>query len=780
MMNRGVFGRQMFKYGGHVKMQDGGSVPQGPMPTDQGPMVDPEMAALAEGAMEQGVDPQMVQDELAGYASQFEQMDQAEDYESAINAIRGDDLPIEDRYAELAELVGPEDAQSTPESVLTLVQPVIQMAEVDQGIGGLAAGQMEDVAVEGPMSQGIMSTVNLGADEEAAPPANFNQGGVVPPVQYYGNGGGPGANPTDSNQKITDYYNMNLSGSSNAAPDNFRGYMGLEIHPSEFRQDNNTDITVSPQLKAIYDTADALKNPPQLYPIESNEGNPVLKSVFGKLPYRETLQPQPNSVYPVEEEKKVEEKAKEVDEKAKKIEAKEADLEADQKKHLERVGDIIKKAADESGDEELKKYMKRYKDILMDDESIKKNLKENKDMAKAQMLFGLAEGFFKFGSTPRKGGQSSLQVLMQSMAPAIQNASQQVAVLQAQKQKIEDRQMQIKLAALKSFDQKELAMAKAKAQGRLSLSDQITAHNFFEDRRKQLEHQSNIDKLLNEDVSAGYSAYESEYAKKFKMTNNALRDSHGAVLDKVGRGIEKFVWTFLPDDESTKLIKEKYRDEANASEEKQTLFSKQIDESYAAADKFRKSVKSSLNGTFRYMYRRNQTTGASQDGFNQFKGTRIDIDTGTAEENLARINTLIGDLKEEEKRTKAIINDRRGSKSSKAEDTVFKEMNHLRDVRSNIGDLEVLRSALLPAEEISDKNKDTGMEAAHGGKKATGGIRDAVNRVGDSTRSLFKEADDRYMSQFKALAKQSPKYKRTTQENIDLINSKYPEPYPEP
>lgn len=777
MMNRGVFGRQMFKYGGHVKMQDGGSVPQGPMPTDQGPMVDPEMAALAEGAMEQGVDPQMVQDELAGYASQFEQMDQAEDYESAINAIRGDDLPIEDRYAELAELVGPEDAQSTPESVLTLVQPVIQMAEVDQGIGGLAAGQMEDVAVEGPMSQGIMSTVNLGADEEAAPPANFNQGGVVPPVQYYGNGGGPGANPTDSNQKITDYYNMNLSGSSNAAPDNFRGYMGLEIHPSEFRQDNNTDITVSPQLKAIYDTADALKNPPQLYPIESNEGNPVLKSVFGKLPYRETLQPQPNSVYPVEEEKKVEEKAKEVDEKAKKIEAKEADLEADQKKHLERVGDIIKKAADESGDEELKKYMKRYEDILMDDESIKKNLKENKDMAKAQMLFGLAEGFFKFGSTPRKGGQSSLQVLMQSMAPAIQNASQQVAVLQAQKQKIEDRQMQIKLAALKSFDQKQLAMAKAKAQGRMSISDQIATDKYIKELKKQESIKKTVKDALNVDVSKGFGQFQSEGARALDSSSNSLKDSYGQVLDQAGRLFERFAWTMFPDEKFTKEIIDKQK--GQLSGDARTKFDQEIKESYKAADKFKQAVKGRIDTLYRHMYKRTNSGSFSSAAYKEWRGKQIDIEYGNPKEAFATIDELRKTLLTEYEATKDIIKDHEpflGDGSINKQ--TLSEIRHLKALRTSLGDLEAMRAGLKPAKLLG--GGDDGMEAAHGGKKATGGIKDAVNRLADSTRSFAKEADDRYMSQVNAMAKQSPNYKPTIDETIDLINSKYPEPYPEP
>ena len=39
-------------------------------------------------------------------------------------------------------VVGPQDAGQTPESVLTLVQPVMMLANVDQGIGELAQQEM--------------------------------------------------------------------------------------------------------------------------------------------------------------------------------------------------------------------------------------------------------------------------------------------------------------------------------------------------------------------------------------------------------------------------------------------------------------------------------------------------------------------------------------------------------------------------------------------------------------------------------------------------------------
>ena len=63
---------------------------------------------------------------------------------------------MEQRRQELAGVVGPQDAGQT-ESVLTLVT-VMMLANVDQGIGELAQQEMTQ-PMEGPMAEGIMSTV---------------------------------------------------------------------------------------------------------------------------------------------------------------------------------------------------------------------------------------------------------------------------------------------------------------------------------------------------------------------------------------------------------------------------------------------------------------------------------------------------------------------------------------------------------------------------------------------------------------------------------------------
>lgn len=151
------------------------------------------MDQAAMGAMEQGIDPAVIESMLAQAAGSFGNLDAAaesEDYEQVINAIRGDQAPISERRDELASIVGEADAAQTPESVLTLVQPIMQIALVDQGIGSVAPDAMA-TPVEGDMAGGIMSTVNMAEEQPMAgqggpAPVNFNQGGAV---QYMQPGG---------------------------------------------------------------------------------------------------------------------------------------------------------------------------------------------------------------------------------------------------------------------------------------------------------------------------------------------------------------------------------------------------------------------------------------------------------------------------------------------------------------------------------------------------------------------------------------------------------------
>ena len=164
-------------------MQMGGS----PMMAPPMPMPPPEAAPPMEAAAPQEqLDPNVVQQALSQAAGGIASLDEAQNYEDVMNSMRGDQASVEQRRQELAGVVGPGDAGQTPESVLTLVQPVMMLANVDQGVGGLAQEEMTQ-PMEGPMAEGIMSTVPEPPMMEAdgTVPVNFKYGGEVRPVQYF-------------------------------------------------------------------------------------------------------------------------------------------------------------------------------------------------------------------------------------------------------------------------------------------------------------------------------------------------------------------------------------------------------------------------------------------------------------------------------------------------------------------------------------------------------------------------------------------------------------------
>ncbi len=184
LIGRGVIEKE---YGGPVGMQMGGDpMMAAGMPPPQAPpmpMPAPEQPPMP---MQDQLDPNIVQSALAQAAGGIGDLDQAQNYEQVMNTMRGDQATVEERRQELAGVVGPGDANQTPESVLTLVQPVMMLANVDQGIGELAQQEMTQ-PMEGPMAGGIMSTVPEPPMMEAGgtAPVNFNKGGEVRPVEYF-------------------------------------------------------------------------------------------------------------------------------------------------------------------------------------------------------------------------------------------------------------------------------------------------------------------------------------------------------------------------------------------------------------------------------------------------------------------------------------------------------------------------------------------------------------------------------------------------------------------
>ena len=180
----------------------------------EGGPVAPPMAGIGSMQQQADVPPDLVAEMEQSSASEMQKVgseyvgevmssiDAAEEPVEMINAIRGNERPIEERYQELASIVGPEDAAATPETVLTLVQPTLMMTEqgaLDSGIGQMvqeltqgaemisAAGEPTD------MGMGMGNLMMQGAEQPAMlpPPQNFAMGGGVMAVPHLSEGSGP-------------------------------------------------------------------------------------------------------------------------------------------------------------------------------------------------------------------------------------------------------------------------------------------------------------------------------------------------------------------------------------------------------------------------------------------------------------------------------------------------------------------------------------------------------------------------------------------------------------
>lgn len=217
MMNRSVMKRQMFNRGGAASFPDlsgDGKVTRKDVLMGRGvqglamggpPMMDPNMmppAAPPQMGPEQALAGAEAQGQEMGMMAAegvMQQIDGAQDYQSLIDGIRGNQQPLEARYAELGGIVGEQDAMQTPESVLALTQPAIMMTEegaVNSGIGELMQGIAGDTSMAGQMGEGVGGLMMAQAPEPAmeapmmeagnTPPVNFRQGGPVEVRGYRG------------------------------------------------------------------------------------------------------------------------------------------------------------------------------------------------------------------------------------------------------------------------------------------------------------------------------------------------------------------------------------------------------------------------------------------------------------------------------------------------------------------------------------------------------------------------------------------------------------------
>ena len=102
---------------------------------------DQSMAAAADELMLEGMEQAAGEEAALSMAN----LDAATDITGIINAVWDDSRTLDEYRADLATVVGAEDAAQTPDSVLALVQPTLQLAQLDQGIGALMQEELAEV-----------------------------------------------------------------------------------------------------------------------------------------------------------------------------------------------------------------------------------------------------------------------------------------------------------------------------------------------------------------------------------------------------------------------------------------------------------------------------------------------------------------------------------------------------------------------------------------------------------------------------------------------------------
>ena len=200
---------------GVIERQAGGPVPQ-MAPAPVSPQMEDQINAVEQQAAAGGE-----QAGLEYLAGTMEGIDAAQNFEEVINAMRGNQAPMQERRMELAGFVGDEDAFRTPDSVVAMVQPTILLTEegaMDSGIGQLMQALSDDVAMmspEGeptPVGQGVGELLMQGQPEPMPPMPQemmmaFNGG---PVVKKYANGDPEGVTKQVTAQDLRDYFTTQL------------------------------------------------------------------------------------------------------------------------------------------------------------------------------------------------------------------------------------------------------------------------------------------------------------------------------------------------------------------------------------------------------------------------------------------------------------------------------------------------------------------------------------------------------------------------------------------
>jgi hypothetical protein len=204
-MTGNIYGRRMFR------MANGGMMPPvdpammgggAPMPPGTEGLLPPEMAAAAADLppevlraanqeMASVTDDMLMQEVQRGVGDEINRsignLDSASDYRDVMNSVWDDDADIDSYRSKLAEVVGREDADRTPDSVLALVQPTLQLAQIDQGVGAL---MQEELAEISGMSGNAGGIAELAIKSAVADGMAAETGALVNTVGNMPNGGG--------------------------------------------------------------------------------------------------------------------------------------------------------------------------------------------------------------------------------------------------------------------------------------------------------------------------------------------------------------------------------------------------------------------------------------------------------------------------------------------------------------------------------------------------------------------------------------------------------------
>ena len=145
-------------------------------------MADQEMTAATDEMMLEGM--QQAAGEEA--AQSMATLDAATDITGIINAVWDDNRTLDEYRTDLAAVVGAEDAAQTPDSVLALVQPTLQLAQMDQGVGALMQEELAEMGADpgGITGLAAKSAVadNMAAETGALVNAVGGMSGGQPPM----------------------------------------------------------------------------------------------------------------------------------------------------------------------------------------------------------------------------------------------------------------------------------------------------------------------------------------------------------------------------------------------------------------------------------------------------------------------------------------------------------------------------------------------------------------------------------------------------------------------